>query len=56
MAGRQRKGVALAKALSIPHIVVDGGLTTGPRHAWDPEEQARRMAERAARMNPQKTN
>jgi NAD(P)-dependent dehydrogenase (short-subunit alcohol dehydrogenase family) len=38
------------------HIVVDGGMTTGPRHAWDPEEQARRMAERAARMNPQNTN
>jgi NAD(P)-dependent dehydrogenase (short-subunit alcohol dehydrogenase family) len=34
------------------HIVVDGGLTTGPRHAWDPEEQQRRMAERAARMTP----
>jgi len=30
------------------HIVVDGGLTTGPRHAWDPEEQARRMQQRAA--------
>ncbi len=29
------------------HIVVDGGLTTGPRHAWDPEEQARRMQQRA---------
>jgi len=27
---------------------VDGGMTTGPRHAWDPEEQARRMAQRAA--------
>jgi NAD(P)-dependent dehydrogenase (short-subunit alcohol dehydrogenase family) len=38
------------------HIVVDGGLTTGPRHAWDPEEQQRRMAERAARMAGQKTN
>ncbi len=25
------------------HIVVDGGLTIGPRHSWDPEEQARRM-------------
>ena len=25
------------------HLVVDGGLTTGPRHAWDPEEQQRRM-------------
>jgi NAD(P)-dependent dehydrogenase (short-subunit alcohol dehydrogenase family) len=34
------------------HIVVDGGLTTGPRHAWDPEEQQRRMAERAQRMAP----
>jgi NAD(P)-dependent dehydrogenase (short-subunit alcohol dehydrogenase family) len=31
------------------HIVVDGGLTTGPRHAWDPEEQQRRMAEREQR-------
>lgn len=30
------------------HIVVDGGMTTGPRHAWDPEEQQRRMAQRAA--------
>ncbi|MEI9991322.1 MAG: SDR family oxidoreductase [Rhizomicrobium sp.] len=30
------------------HIVVDGGLTTGPRQAWDPEEQVRRMAQRAA--------
>ena len=30
------------------HIVVDGWLTTGPRHAWDPEEQARRMQQRAA--------
>jgi NAD(P)-dependent dehydrogenase (short-subunit alcohol dehydrogenase family) len=33
------------------HIVVDGGLTTGPRHAWDPEEQQRRMAQRAELMN-----
>ncbi len=33
------------------HLVVDGGMTTGPRHAWDPEEQARRMAERQARMD-----
>lgn len=33
------------------HIVVDGGLTTGPRHAWDPEEQQRRMAQRAEIMN-----
>jgi len=33
------------------HIVVDGGLTTGPRHAWDPEEQQRRMAQRAEMMN-----
>ncbi|HEX2590486.1 MAG TPA: glucose 1-dehydrogenase [Rhizomicrobium sp.] len=32
------------------HIVVDGGMTTGPRNAWDPEEPQRRMAERAARM------
>jgi NAD(P)-dependent dehydrogenase (short-subunit alcohol dehydrogenase family) len=31
------------------HIVVDGGMTTGPRHAWDPEEQQRRMAEREQR-------
>ncbi len=33
------------------HIVVDGGMTTGPRHAWDPEEQQRRMAERQARID-----
>ena len=33
------------------HIVVDGGLTTGPRHAWDQEEQQRRMAQRAEMMN-----
>jgi len=33
------------------HIVVDGGMTTGPRHAWDPEEQQRRMAQRAAMVN-----
>lgn len=25
------------------HLVVDGGLTIGPRHSWDAEEQARRM-------------
>jgi NAD(P)-dependent dehydrogenase (short-subunit alcohol dehydrogenase family) len=30
------------------HLVVDGGMTTGPRQAWDPEEQQRRMAQRAA--------
>ncbi|HWD26306.1 MAG TPA: SDR family oxidoreductase [Rhizomicrobium sp.] len=30
------------------HLVVDGGMTTGPRHAWDPEEQQRRMQMRAA--------
>ena len=30
------------------HLVVDGGMTTGPRQAWDPEEQARRMQQRAA--------
>ena len=24
------------------HLVVDGGMTVGPRHSWDPEEQARR--------------
>jgi len=30
------------------HLVVDGGLTTGPRHAWDPAEQERRMQQRAA--------
>jgi NAD(P)-dependent dehydrogenase (short-subunit alcohol dehydrogenase family) len=30
------------------HIAVDGGMTTGPRHAWDPEEQQRRMQMRAA--------
>ncbi|HYE44825.1 MAG TPA: SDR family NAD(P)-dependent oxidoreductase [Caulobacter sp.] len=28
------------------HLVVDGGLTVGPRHSWDPEEQARRLKER----------
>ena len=33
------------------HIVVDGGMTSGPRHAWDPEEQQRRMAQRAAMVN-----
>ena len=33
------------------HIQVDGGMTVGPRHAWDPEEQARRMAQRAAYQN-----
>ena len=38
------------------HIVVDGGMTTGPRHAWDPEEQARRMQQQAAMRAPQKTN
>jgi NAD(P)-dependent dehydrogenase (short-subunit alcohol dehydrogenase family) len=30
------------------HLVVDGGLTIGPRHSWDPEEQAKRMAARMA--------
>jgi NAD(P)-dependent dehydrogenase (short-subunit alcohol dehydrogenase family) len=35
------------------HLVVDGGLTTGPRHAWDPEEQARRMQMRAAATQQQ---
>ncbi|MBI5940578.1 MAG: SDR family oxidoreductase [Caulobacterales bacterium] len=31
------------------HVVVDGGMLVGPRHAWDPAEQARRqeMRERA---------
>lgn len=39
------------------HIVVDGGLTTGPRSAWDPEEQQRRMAARqAAAATSQKAN
>ncbi len=39
------------------HIVVDGGMTTGPRHAWDPEEQARRMQQRAAMQSAaQKAN
>jgi len=33
------------------HIVVDGGLTVGPRHSWDPEERQRRMEQRAARMS-----
>jgi len=33
------------------HLVVDGGLTVGPRHSWDPEEQQRRMESRAALMN-----
>ncbi len=28
------------------HLVVDGGLLVGPRHSWDPEEQARRQADR----------
>lgn len=32
------------------HILVDGGMNIGPRHSWDPEEQARRMAGRAALM------
>jgi NAD(P)-dependent dehydrogenase (short-subunit alcohol dehydrogenase family) len=36
------------------HIIVDGGLTIGPRHAWDPEEQQRLMAQRAAMVAPQK--
>jgi len=30
------------------HVQVDGGMTTGPRQAWDPEEMQRRMAQRAA--------
>lgn len=30
------------------HILVDGGMLVGPRHSWDPEEQAKRMAARAA--------
>ena len=30
------------------YLQVDGGMTTGPRQAWDPEEQARRMQMRAA--------
>jgi NAD(P)-dependent dehydrogenase (short-subunit alcohol dehydrogenase family) len=38
------------------HIVVDGGMTTGPRHAWDPEEQARRMQQRAAMTTAAKAN
>jgi NAD(P)-dependent dehydrogenase (short-subunit alcohol dehydrogenase family) len=29
-------------------LQVDGGMTSGPRQAWDPEEQARRMQMRAA--------
>jgi len=38
------------------HLVVDGGMTTGPRQAWDPEEQARRMQQRAAMQTaPPKT-
>jgi NAD(P)-dependent dehydrogenase (short-subunit alcohol dehydrogenase family) len=28
------------------HLVVDGGMTVGPRHSWDVEEQARRLKER----------
>lgn len=36
------------------HLLVDGGMFVGPRHSWDPEEQARRMkdveARRAAAM------
>ncbi len=35
------------------HIAVDGGLTTGPRQAWDPEERMRRMAERNPAMAAQ---
>jgi NAD(P)-dependent dehydrogenase (short-subunit alcohol dehydrogenase family) len=37
------------------HLVVDGGMTTGPRQAWDPEEQARRMQQRAAMQATPKT-
>jgi NAD(P)-dependent dehydrogenase (short-subunit alcohol dehydrogenase family) len=33
------------------HIQVDGGMTVGPRQAWDPEEQQRRMQQRAAFQN-----
>lgn len=33
------------------HLVVDGGLTVGPRHSWDPQEQQRRMEQRSALMN-----
>jgi len=29
-------------------LQVDGGMTSGPRQAWDPEEQQRRMQMRAA--------
>jgi len=32
------------------HVVVDGGMTTGPRTAWDPAEQQRMMELRAQRM------
>lgn len=28
------------------HLVVDGGMLIGPRHSWDPGEQARRQKER----------
>lgn len=31
------------------HMLVDGGMYTGPRHAWDPEMRAERAAEREAR-------
>jgi NAD(P)-dependent dehydrogenase (short-subunit alcohol dehydrogenase family) len=30
------------------HLVVDGGLTIGPRHGWDPAEQERLLAEQRA--------
>lgn len=37
------------------HIQVDGGMTVGPRHSWDPEEQQRRMQMRAALTGQQQT-
>ncbi|MBS0470845.1 MAG: SDR family oxidoreductase [Proteobacteria bacterium] len=39
-----------SKFVTGTHIQVDGGLTVGPRHSWDPEEQQRRMAMRAQAM------
>ncbi len=37
------------------YLQVDGGMTTGPRQAWDPEEQQRRMQMRANLMNQNKS-
>jgi NAD(P)-dependent dehydrogenase (short-subunit alcohol dehydrogenase family) len=32
------------------HMLVDGGMFTGPRQAWDPELRAQRLQEREARL------